>query len=114
MKSFFKDFSVGSSSLMMGNNELEGIVDNRQSKFSQTVEYVEVRGQFDVLLDKLKSLSPEANQIGRGLEDAANGLECSCYSAAYRDGVSDLMTAMTFNELGITKVEYYSSSSKGD
>ena len=114
MKTYFKDFSVGSGSLMMENDGLEEVISNRQTKFTQTVEYKEVRGQFDVLLDKLKSLSPEANQIGRGLEDAATGLACSCYSAAYRDGVSDLMTAMTFNELGITKVEYYSSSSKGD
>ena len=107
MKTYRKDFSIMADSLMMGNNELEEVITNRQDKFSQTVGYKEVRGQFQVLLDKLVASFPEAKKLAGNIQDAANGLECSCYSAAYRDGVSDLMAAMTFNKSGITSVEYY-------
>ncbi|WP_282432794.1 hypothetical protein [Desulfosporosinus sp. FKB] len=34
-------------------------------------------------------------------------MEDICFSAGYRDGISDLMAAMTFNELGLTKVETF-------
>jgi len=55
----------------------------------------------------LAKLSPESQKIIRALEEEVVNLECISYSAAYRDGMADLMAAMTLNKLGVTKVEHY-------
>ena len=111
MKTYFKDFSISSSSLVMGDSDFEEVISNRQEKFSQTVEYKEAQGRFQEILDKLVELSPKAKKIAGDLQDAASGLECRCYSAAYRDGISDLMAAMTFSKIGLTNIEYCDLSS---
>ena len=103
MKTYFKDFSMADNSLVVGHNDLEEVIDNRQEKFRHTQEYQETREEVREALRKIISLSPETREK---IEDAFFAMETICYSAAYKDGMSDLMAAMTFNKLGLTKVEY--------
>ena len=106
MKTYFKDFSVNDPCIVRGGQELEEIVDLRQNRYMLTEEYKKHNNAILALCAKLKALAPEANKEISELDDEICSLECACYSAAYRDGVADLGTAMTFNNLHITKPEY--------
>lgn len=95
--------------LANGADELEELISGRQNKFHKTVEYTELDNKIKGLLDKVAELSPEARKIVNELENDILHLECICYSSAYRDGMVDLMTAVTLNKLNVTKVEYYAT-----
>lgn len=113
MKIYFKDFSIEGNTLTKSCDRLEAVIDNRKEKFMLTAEYQGLNEKVMAALRELENLSPEHHKIIGMIEDDLRDIECSCYSAAYRDGASDLITAMTFNELGITKAEYADFSSKG-
>ncbi|WP_298202130.1 hypothetical protein [Desulfosporosinus sp.] len=114
MKTYARDFSMGSNSLTTDNQRFREVVCNRQEKFRATVEYHEAKEEALVALKKLEGLLPGEHQAFGKLEDIFFHIECICYGAAYKDGMSDLMTAMTFNELGLTKVEYCGILVEGD
>jgi translation initiation factor IF-2 len=109
MKTNVKDFSMEGYELAKGGGGLEELISNRQAKLYQTTEYRETDDKIEHLLNKLKDL-PEAKEIAGELEDEITSMECICFSAGYRDGVADLMAALTFNKLNITNVEYYKFS----
>lgn len=109
METYLKDFSMEGIELVQGCSELEELINNRQAKFNLTTEYKEIDDKIENLLNKLKDL-PEAREMAKTLEDEITSLECVNYSAAYRDGMTDLMAALTFNKLNITKVAYYKVS----
>lgn len=110
MENNFKDFSVEDKSLVENCKELEMVICNRQEKCATTVEYKEVYDRLNGFIDKLKNLLPNDKKTIMGLKTTITELESTCYSAAYRDGMSDLMTAITFNKIGITMTEYCGSS----
>lgn len=114
MKKYTKDFSMGSSSLTTNYHELCEVTGNRQEKFRATVEYQKAKEEALDALGKIESLLPGEHRALGNLEDLFFHVECVCYTAAYRDGISDLMTAMTFNRLGLTKVEYCGILGEGD
>lgn len=113
MKTYFRDFSIEGTTLVKSCSQFEEIIINRQEKFMRTVEYQELDEKVMTALGELENLLPEHHRIIGRIRDDFFSIECRCYSAAYRDGTSDLITAMSFNELGITKVEYCDLSSKG-
>jgi len=107
MKTYFKDFSMEGDGLINSSSELEELIDNRQNKFCKTLEYTELNSKIKRLIGALAELSPKAQKIIGDLEDNIVHLECISYSAAYRDGMADLMAAVTLNKLNITKVECF-------
>ena len=113
MKTYLKNFSMNRDSLMGGGSELEELINVRQEKLKATVEYQRAREEAMEALSKIESLIPEQSKALEKLEDLFFVMECICYSAAYKDGMNDLMTAMSINRLGFTKVEYFDPSSKG-
>lgn len=114
MKTYIKDFSMNEGSLSGdASSELEEVIGNRQEKFRKTIDYYKANEEVITALRKIEGLLPgERKTIGQ-LEDFIFHMECVCFKAAYRDGMSDLMASMTLNNLGITKVEYFDPSSKG-
>ena len=112
MRTYFKDFSMNSDSLTEGHGEFEELINVRQEKFKATVEYQEARAEAMAALNKIGSLVPEQGKALERLEDLFFVMESICFSAAYKDGMNDLMTAMTFNRLGFTKVECLDFSNK--
>ncbi len=106
MKTYFRDFSIDNAALINDQGELEELINNRQNKFCKTVEYTELDNKIKGLMNKLAELSPEAQKILSKLRDEVLHLECANYSAAYRDGMADIMAAITLNKLNVTKVEY--------
>ncbi|HWQ73281.1 MAG TPA: hypothetical protein VN370_13290 [Desulfitobacteriaceae bacterium] len=106
METYREDFSVEGNELPKGCSKLEELINNRQIKFSLTTDYRETDSKIKDFLNKLKDL-PEAKEIVGKLDDEITHLECMSFSVGYRDGVSDLMAALTFNKLGLTSVEYY-------
>jgi|GEM_PF-5129118 len=109
MKTYFRDFSMDNEVLVDSSYELEELIANRQEKFCKTLGYTELDNKIKGLFGKLAEFSPEARKIVDELKDDISHLECACYSAAYRDGMSDLMVAQTLNKLNVTKVEYYAT-----
>ncbi|OPY58403.1 MAG: hypothetical protein A4E56_03402 [Pelotomaculum sp. PtaU1.Bin065] len=105
MKTFFRDFSI--DRLTSDHDDLEELIDNRQGNFYKTVKYTELDNKIKALLNKLTELSPETEGVIKDLEDNILHLECICYSSAYKDGMADLMAAITLNNLHITKVELW-------
>jgi hypothetical protein len=107
MKTYLKDYSMDSGMLVSGGDELEEIITNRQSKFELTAEYQKTKNKIMEALKKIETLIPEEeHRTITELDETIVYLECLSYSAAYRDGMSDLMTAMTFNKLQITNCKY--------
>ena len=105
MKTYFRDFSMAENSLVKGCGQLEEVINNRQEKFTVTTEYQEEKEKARADLRRILSVCSGTGSI-EDIEEALFPMECICYSAAYRDGVSDLMAAMTFNQLNLTKIEY--------
>lgn len=108
MKRFIREYHMDDS-LTAKASELEHVINNRQGKYSLTAEYKEASEELFTYFDKVKEVMlgvPEGKHIMGKLEDAILTLESLCYSAAYKDGVSDLIAAMTFNGLGITATEH--------
>lgn len=108
MKTYFKDFSLDSNALVNSSSDLEEVINNRQNKFCKTIECTELNNKIRGLMGKLAELSPEVRKIVDELVNDILNIECICYSAAYRDGMTDLMAAVTLNRLNVTKVECYS------
>lgn len=106
MKTHFRDFSMRGTTLTENGGRLEEIIDNRQGRFGQTVVYSALKAEIEDLIGKIQKHFPETKKDLGDLWDAIISLECQCWSAAYRDGMSDIMTAITLNNLGLTKVEY--------
>jgi len=113
MKKYSRDFSIEGTTLTKSCSQLEEVINNRQEKFMVTVEYQEVKEKAIAALKRIESLLPGEHRSLGDIEGLFFSIETVCYGAAYRDGMSDLMAAMTFNELGLTKVEYCDFSSKG-
>jgi beta-phosphoglucomutase-like phosphatase (HAD superfamily) len=109
MEIYTKDFSAQATELVKGGNDLNDLITLRLEKLQLTAEHKEVNDKIEDLLKKLENL-PGAKEIVRELEDEITWLECASHSAAYRDGITDLMTALTFNKLNITSVEFYKVS----
>lgn len=109
MKTYFKDFSMEATALIDNKNDesddLESVITNRQNKFYKTVEYTKLNNKIMALIAKLIEASPEAKDVIDDLESEILLLECISYSAAYRDGMADVMTAITLNKLNVTMVE---------
>jgi len=112
MKNYFKDYSIEGNELVKSCSQLNEVISNRQEKFMTTAEYQEAKEEVMATLKKIESLLPGEHKTLGAPEDSIFHTERACYSAAYRDGVSDLMTALTFNEIGLTKVEYCDFSNK--
>jgi hypothetical protein len=106
MKTYFKDFSICEDSLAANNSDLRDVASNRYEKFKATAEYQKAKEEAGAVLERFQSLLPEERKDFSKLEDYLFWLEYSCFSAGYRDGIGDLMATMTFNKLGLTKVEY--------
>ncbi|MHB8125871.1 MAG: hypothetical protein ACYDEJ_09580 [Desulfitobacteriaceae bacterium] len=106
MKTYLKDFSMQRTELIKGCSELEELISNRRDRFSLTIEHKETSDKVEDLLNKLMNL-PEAKEIVENLEEEITYLGCVNYSAAYKDGMTDLMAALTLNKLNITKVDYF-------
>lgn len=107
MKTYRKDYSINNNSSSAGDyDELREVIINRHEKCATTVEYKEVYDEIYGSIKELEDLLPNGKRVIMGLEEALTALEGICYNAAYRDGMNDLMTAMTFNKLGITNAEF--------
>jgi len=106
MKKYFRDYSLEGRCMVSGGNELEEVIANRQDRFTFTTKYQEAKNVVLEALKKIEALLPEERLTILALDAEIMNMECICYSAAYRDGMSDLMTAMTLNKLSITKCEY--------
>lgn len=103
MKTYYRDYSLEG----IEGAELEEVINNRQEKFSFTTKYQGVKIEIRETLKKIKTLLPEEQKKSvQDLDETIVYLENLSYSAAYRDGMTDLMTAMTLNKLQITKSEY--------
>ena len=98
----FMDFS---------NDNLREVIANRHGKLARTAEYKAVEDRLNSALCKLLGEIPETRKIILELEEAVNELQGICFDAAYRDGMSDLMVAMTLSKSGI--MQDYSVSNKG-
>lgn len=104
MKTYYEDFSLSN---LQGsyNNSLEDVISYSQDKYINSSEYKKNRAKVEDLINKLKELFPEASGIIKELDESFFGIECICYSAAYRDGMGDLMAAMTLSRLNIINCE---------
>ncbi|MGI1659594.1 MAG: hypothetical protein ACRKFN_11495 [Desulfitobacterium sp.] len=113
LETYYRDFSINDGSLISGGSELEEIINNRQEKFMRTVEYQENREKALKVLRKLEALLPEQSKDFGDLQDLFFSMEGICFSAAYRDGMCDLMAAMTFNKLELTMAKYFKGANYG-
>lgn len=105
METYTKDFSIVGDFANYGNSELEEVITNRQNKYRESAQYKKASDEIKASLNEIKKDFPTTKGTIGDLEDRILDLECICYSAAYRDGMNDLMVAMTFNELQITHSE---------
>lgn len=110
MKTFLRDFSIEGNALVDGDSHLGEVINNRQDKFTNTKVYQKTREEVRVSLMKISDSFSDPGFLEK-VEDIFFIMECICFSAAYRDGISDLMTTLTFNEIGLTKVECIDTSS---
>ena len=110
MKTYRKDFSIEGNSLTTSNHELEELINNRHEKIMVTTDYQDAKDKAEAALRKIRGLLPAERKIFEDVMDAFFNLESICFSAGYRDGMNDLMVALTFNKLGITMAEYYKVS----
>lgn len=106
MKTSIKDYSLNSHELVTSNDDLEEVINHRQEKFYGTSDYQKESEKAKAIIKTLEEIIPKEYETIGKLKDTILTLECICYSAAYRDGMADLMTAMTFNNLHITRAEY--------
>lgn len=104
MKTYYTDYAL-QDSLVTGDFMLEEVINHRQSKYCETIEYVKAYEEVKKLFEALTKAYPEAKNMIGTLEDAVTRMECLNFSAGYRDGMADLMTAMTFNKQEYTKCE---------
>ncbi|SHH86195.1 hypothetical protein [Desulfosporosinus lacus] len=107
MKTYLKDYSIEGNALINGCSELEEVINNRQEKFMLTTEYQNAKDKAEAALREIMLLLPAERKIFMDVTDAFFTMESICFSAGYRDGMSDLMASMTLNKLGLTRVEYY-------
>ena len=102
MKTGIKEFSISTST---DTSDLGKVISYRQQVFSYTVEYVKVQKVLRAVIQQLRDYGIDI-EILNDLEDSIGRIECIFYSDAYRAGMTDLMTALTFNNLNITDAEY--------
>ncbi len=114
METYLKDFSIGHGVLTSSNDELEELISARQTRQERTAEYTEAKEAINEAIENFKNSEAGIRAVNN-LQDAILDMETICYSAAYRDGIADIIAAMTFNKLGITKADYIcrSSNDKG-
>ncbi len=96
--------------MTFANSRLEALIDRRQAGFNRTTEHQKAEAEFKTLLAKVAAKLPEGDADLRDLTDAVAALEVLGFTGGYKAGVTDLMTAVTFNQLGITKPEYAESA----
>lgn len=104
METYVKDFSMQSIELVKGGSDLEDLISLRQERFHLTLDHKETNDKIEDLLNKLEVL-PEAKEIVRELGEEITWLKTLSYGAAYRDGMTDLMAALTLNKMDITAAE---------
>lgn len=100
-----RPFSTVALTQTSDSGRLEEIVDYRQISFQKTEKYLEARNKLHDIINKLNE-SGISKDLLDDLDDCIIMTECIHYSDAYRAGMVDLMTAMTFNKSEITEVEY--------
>lgn len=87
-------------------------IDFKQGEMSKLSRYNEVYEKIKILKSELQNLSPDSKLLLNNLTDRLIELENVVFEYAYRTGMADLMTAMTFNKLEITMPEYLVSENK--
>ncbi|NLA05551.1 MAG: hypothetical protein GX881_07555 [Firmicutes bacterium] len=100
----FNDYLLDSGIFGSRASEIVDTIDLRQNQFSATAEYQEVISEFSRVIDKLREMYPEEERELIKLDDIVTGLEVICFTAGYKNGMADLMTAMNFNKAGFTNV----------
>lgn len=113
MKAYLKNFSISNNLLVDSCSELEEVICNRQEKFKGTAKYQEAKKEAMEVLRKIETQLPEEGRAFRKLEELFFWMECICFSAAYRDGMNDLMAAMTFSKLNLVDSVCFDVSSNG-
>ncbi|MDQ2086497.1 hypothetical protein RBH29_08660 [Herbivorax sp. ANBcel31] len=101
MNTVYKDFSIQSLQKDLKNNEFQGLINFRQGQHIESESYKKIRTEVEELINELSKRSDQLK-----IEESINLLECELFEAAYKAALADLMTAMTFNKLGVTMVEY--------
>lgn len=109
MKTFFKDYSLASRVFGLRGKEIGELVNMRQSQLNDTSKYQEAEREFEAVVSRLRGMLDEEGQevLRLDLDSAVVSFEVICFDAGYKAGMADLMTAMTLNEAGLTKVEYF-------
>ncbi|TYQ14781.1 UNVERIFIED_CONTAM: hypothetical protein Cloal_1160 [Acetivibrio alkalicellulosi] len=100
MNTYRKDFSMQS----IDKNklkEMREVINFRQSQYIESESYKKTREEVEELINKLPNRSDQLK-----IEEAINLLECELFEEAYKAALADLMTAMTFNKIGVTMAEY--------
>ena len=107
MKISIKEFStLRLSELRVADiSDLEEVIAYRQQAFCHTEEYVKIQKELRTAIQQLKNSEVDI-EILNDLEDSIGRVEIISYSDAYRAGMVDLMTALTFNRLEITDAKY--------
>lgn len=106
MKTYFKDYSLANSVLTHHEDRISDVMNERQTLYEQSTEYLMTQAKVKKLLIELGDQLPSARTVFNQLADSMYELQCLCFRAGYKAGIADLITAMTFNSAGITKVEF--------
>ncbi len=100
----FSDYLLDSRIFGSRASEIVDTIDLRQNQFSATAEYQETISEFSKIIDRLREKYPDEEGELMKLDNTVSGLEVICFTAGYKNGMADLMTAMNFNKAGFTNV----------
>ncbi|KPU43013.1 hypothetical protein OXPF_34450 [Oxobacter pfennigii] len=109
MKTYKKPFDIKAFDIMGAreSQDLFAIIDYRQDAFCKSEEYKTIDNKILALKEEILKTSKSDIEIPlKKLLDEITNLECTCYNAAYKDGMSDLMVALTLNKIQITEAEF--------
>lgn len=109
VRTYVKEFSLATSVLTLNEQQISEVMNERQTQHMLTEEYQGTKKAIMGLLDELGGKLPRGRRIE--VEDTICMLEQLCYRAGYKAGALDLVTAMTFNQAGLTSATYVDLSS---
>lgn len=67
--------------------------------------YIEKHKEFKDILNDIETKTPEFKKAINEIDDIVVSKEIQCFDAGYEAGMTDLMTALTFNDLQITHTQ---------
>ena len=99
-----RPFSLDALTSECGHDEFQEILCYRMAKLHHSKRYIDLHDKFKALCAEILDKGPDKWTLGH-IDDIVVSKEVQCFDEGYTAGMSDLMMAMTFNQLQITHNE---------